>query len=323
MQRTRLPSPWSIQRQWSIRLRPLTSRRRVHRWRRIRLLPLVQHPQAASRPSQTAHVEAPRPQVAAHAPAAAPHPAAATAHPAPEKRAGPWLSEGPSRDTLLTTTSVVTFSTSGGAELSDHDSTTIVFKADRLGVPSEEAMTRGQVATEEPQRSEHSIALMSSFPRAFGRADSTSPWDSRQPVREELFSVERLEEHARSLAVAQPVTPKPTKGHPLAGRLADNGAVLLHAYRTIARAIDDAPRHHAGGRMAGRQLLPRRASRSAKSAPPCRPATIGNCRSWPTGRSRDIRGCSASPGPLSPTPTATSIPRCCAASCAPIRRCSR
>src|SRR5208282_3682440 len=35
------------------------------------------------------------------------------------------------------------------------------------------------------------------------------------------------------------VTPKPTRGHPLAGRLADNGTVLLHAYRAIARAIDE------------------------------------------------------------------------------------
>ena len=75
--------------------------------------------------------------------------------------------------------------------------------------------------------------------RALGRASSASPWDSRKPVREELFSAERLEEHARSLAAAQLVTPKPTKGHPLSGRLADNGAVLLHAYRTIARSIDE------------------------------------------------------------------------------------
>ena len=66
-----------------------------------------------------------------------------------------------------------------------------------------------------------------------------SPWNSQEPLREELFSVERLEEHARSLAVAQPVTPKPAKVHPLAGRLVDNGAVLLDAYRTIAKAISE------------------------------------------------------------------------------------
>ena len=50
--------------------------------------------------------------------------------------------------------------------------------------------------------------------------------------------MERIEQHARSLAAAQPVTPKPTKGHPLAGRLAGNGAMLLDAYREIAGAID-------------------------------------------------------------------------------------
>ena len=47
------------------------------------------------------------------------------------------------------------------------------------------------------------------------------------------------EEHARSLAGAQPVTPKPAKVHPLAWRLVDNEAVLLHAYRTIVETIDD------------------------------------------------------------------------------------
>ena len=64
-------------------------------------------------------------------------------------------------------------------------------------------------------------------------------------------------------------------------------------------------------------------SRFARSAPICRPATTGSCRSSPTGRSPAIRACSAWPGPSSPTPTAASIPRCCAASCAPTRRSSR
>ena len=82
--------------------------------------------------------------------------------------------------------------------------------------------------------------VMISFTRfVLGRASSASPWVSRKPVREELFSAERLEEHARSLAVAQTVTPRPTKGRPLSGRLADNGTVLLHAYRTISRSIGE------------------------------------------------------------------------------------
>jgi cyclic beta-1,2-glucan synthetase len=76
--------------------------------------------------------------------------------------------------------------------------------------------------------------------RAFGRAPLASPWDSHEPLREELFSAERLEQHARSLAVAQSVTPKPTKGRPLARRLSDNEAVLLDAYRTVAKDINEA-----------------------------------------------------------------------------------
>ena len=70
--------------------------------------------------------------------------------------------------------------------------------------------------------------------RGFARA--ASPWDNETPIREELFGVERLQAHARSLAVAQQVADKPSRGLPLAGRLADNGAVLLDAYRTIVAA---------------------------------------------------------------------------------------
>ena len=75
--------------------------------------------------------------------------------------------------------------------------------------------------------------------RVFARAPSTSPWNSQEAVREELFGVERLEDHARSLAAAQPITSKPAKVLPLAWRLADNGAVLIHAYRTIVETIND------------------------------------------------------------------------------------
>ena len=67
----------------------------------------------------------------------------------------------------------------------------------------------------------------------------TSAWDSQGPIREELFSVERLEDHARSLAVAQIVSPRATKGQPLARRLAHNRATLLFAYRSAVKAIND------------------------------------------------------------------------------------
>ncbi len=63
-------------------------------------------------------------------------------------------------------------------------------------------------------------------------------WDSQDPIREELFGTERIEQHARSLAAAQPVTPHPIKGRPLAGRLGENAAVLLASHRAIAHAVD-------------------------------------------------------------------------------------
>jgi cyclic beta-1,2-glucan synthetase len=64
------------------------------------------------------------------------------------------------------------------------------------------------------------------------------PWDDTSPIRAELFGVERLEEHARSLAAAQPVRPGERKGASLVKRLAANEAALLAAYRDIAAAVD-------------------------------------------------------------------------------------
>jgi cyclic beta-1,2-glucan synthetase len=78
------------------------------------------------------------------------------------------------------------------------------------------------------------------FPRtAFEGAHLSSPWDSQSPIREELFGVERLEDHARSLAVAQIVLPRSTTGPLLARRLAANRASLLGAYRSAVKAIND------------------------------------------------------------------------------------
>ena len=63
--------------------------------------------------------------------------------------------------------------------------------------------------------------------------------DPQEPIRSELFSIERLEQHAESLAAAQPVTTRARTGRPLATRLRENGRVLLAAYRTIGEAIRD------------------------------------------------------------------------------------
>src|SRR5438270_2069669 len=58
-----------------------------------------------------------------------------------------------------------------------------------------------------------------------------------EPIRAELFSVERLEQHAESLAAAQIVTNESGPGRPLLLRVLENGRVLLASYRAIARAI--------------------------------------------------------------------------------------
>src|SRR4029077_2429016 len=60
-----------------------------------------------------------------------------------------------------------------------------------------------------------------------------------EPIRAELFSLERLEQHAESLAAAQIVTNEVSRGRPLIPRVVDNGRVLLDSYRAIARAIQE------------------------------------------------------------------------------------
>ncbi|CAG4892407.1 GH36-type glycosyl hydrolase domain-containing protein [Paraburkholderia gardini] len=64
------------------------------------------------------------------------------------------------------------------------------------------------------------------------------PWTDTAPVREELFGVERLEQHAQSLAAAQPVTKTPPVVLSLHTRLDDNAAVLLAAYRASAWELE-------------------------------------------------------------------------------------
>jgi cyclic beta-1,2-glucan synthetase len=57
------------------------------------------------------------------------------------------------------------------------------------------------------------------------------------PIRAELFSVERLEQHAETLAAAQTVTQTSDEGRPLLPRVLENGRVLLEYYRATSKAI--------------------------------------------------------------------------------------
>ena len=75
--------------------------------------------------------------------------------------------------------------------------------------------------------------------RAFEFQSSASPWDSEEILREEIFSIERLEQHAASLAAAQQITSRPVFRRALGVRLRDNASALLAAYRAIATAVDE------------------------------------------------------------------------------------
>jgi cyclic beta-1,2-glucan synthetase len=61
--------------------------------------------------------------------------------------------------------------------------------------------------------------------------------DAEEPIRAELFSVERLEQHGESLAAAQRIALRRGTDRRLTKRLSDNGRVLLAAYRAIAASI--------------------------------------------------------------------------------------
>src|SRR5271154_224844 len=58
-----------------------------------------------------------------------------------------------------------------------------------------------------------------------------------EPILGELFSVERLEQHAESLAAAQAISDDAGAGKPLIPRVAENGRLLLEYYRSTAKAI--------------------------------------------------------------------------------------
>ncbi|VWX61586.1 Cyclic beta-(1,2)-glucan synthase NdvB [Burkholderiales bacterium 8X] len=70
------------------------------------------------------------------------------------------------------------------------------------------------------------------------RGTASIAWAGKAPVREELFGIERLEQHAQSLAAAQPVTRKPPTVPSLRKRLDENAKELLAAYRASAAEVE-------------------------------------------------------------------------------------
>src|SRR5881628_2477947 len=60
---------------------------------------------------------------------------------------------------------------------------------------------------------------------------------AEDPIRADLFGIERLEQHAESLAAAQGVMRRSGRGRRLLQRVEHNGRVLRDSYRVIANAI--------------------------------------------------------------------------------------
>ncbi len=57
-----------------------------------------------------------------------------------------------------------------------------------------------------------------------------------EPIRAEVFGIERLKQHGESLAAAQPTAAQPEKGRRLLPRVGENAKVLLAGYRDIVEA---------------------------------------------------------------------------------------
>ena len=81
--------------------------------------------------------------------------------------------------------------------------------------------------------------LNESIGRAFRACRTTSPRVLEEPIRAELFGIERLEQHAESLAVAQRTAARPGIKRWLARRLRDNQRALRAAYRETIEAVGE------------------------------------------------------------------------------------
>lgn len=65
----------------------------------------------------------------------------------------------------------------------------------------------------------------------------SSKWTDEEPIREELFSIERLEQYAATLAAEHQISDGPQRGRQLLPRFEENGRQLTAAYRTLAEAL--------------------------------------------------------------------------------------
>jgi len=81
------------------------------------------------------------------------------------------------------------------------------------------------------------VRLLASLAHHFRPRSTASRRTPEEPIRAELFSIERLELHAETLAAAQHVISKPTTDHRLERRLRDNDRALRTAYHATIAAV--------------------------------------------------------------------------------------
>ncbi len=74
---------------------------------------------------------------------------------------------------------------------------------------------------------------------SLGQLHGTSLSGDESPIRAEIYSVERLEQYASSLAVEHKVTAQPGRTRLLLPRLEENGRKLVAVYHALAEAIRD------------------------------------------------------------------------------------
>ena len=86
-------------------------------------------------------------------------------------------------------------------------------------------------------------SLFSGLIRKFTRAADPG---AEQPIREELYSIERLEQYAASLAGEHEIAEKPQRVNLLLPRLEENGRKLVAAYKSSGRIDSRRARHLAG-----------------------------------------------------------------------------
>ncbi|MBC7931053.1 MAG: cyclic beta 1-2 glucan synthetase, partial [Rubrivivax sp.] len=75
------------------------------------------------------------------------------------------------------------------------------------------------------------------LPSLFGKSGRAAERRDEVPIREELYSVERMEQYAGTLAAEHQVFDAPRRGRSLLPRLEENGRQLVAAYQALAGAI--------------------------------------------------------------------------------------